>query len=113
MSLIEKPWGSEELLEKNEYYAVKRLCMKKGHRCSLQLHKLKRETIYVLSGKLKILYGYQQDNLESRVFEKNETITIPSGMIHRMEGIEDCVYLEASTPQMEDVIRLSDDYQRN
>ena len=109
---IEKPWGSEELLEKNEKYVVKRLVMKKGHRCSLQLHEMKRETIYVLSGQLRIVYGEDQANLESKIFTANESITIPTGMIHRMEGVEDSVYLEASTPELDDVVRLSDDYMR-
>jgi hypothetical protein len=29
-----------------------------------------------------------------------------------MEAVEDSVYLEASTPEMDDVVRLGDDYQR-
>jgi hypothetical protein len=33
-------------------------------------------------------------------------------MVHRMEAVENCVYLEASTPEMEDVVRLQDDYRR-
>ena len=57
MILIKKPWGREELLEKNKKYMVKRLFMKKGHRCSLQYHNKKKETIFVLSGKLKIYFG--------------------------------------------------------
>jgi hypothetical protein len=39
-------------------------------------------------------------------------MTLLPGTIHRMEGVEDCVYLEASTPQMEDVVRIQDDYNR-
>jgi len=109
---IAKPWGSEELLEKNDKYVVKRLEMKMGHRCSLQLHEKKCETIYVLSGQLKITYGDKIDQLEEKIYEANESITIPTGMIHRMEGVTDSVYLEASTPELDDVIRLSDDYMR-
>ena len=30
-----------------------------------------------------------------------------------MEAIEDSIYLEASTPEMDDVVRLEDDYKRN
>lgn len=112
MKYIKKPWGSEELLEKNEFYVVKRLVMAAGHRCSMQYHEKKQETIYVLKGKLRIFYGYEQDKLEEKVFEKNDFITIPANMIHRMEGIEDTVYLEASTNELEDVVRLSDDYKR-
>jgi len=112
MQVIEKPWGKEEIVEKNERYMMKKLSMWKGHRCSLQYHNVKRETIYVLSGQLRIIFGEDKESLESRVFSAGGYVTIDSGVIHRMEGVEDSVYLEASTPEMEDVVRLSDDYQR-
>lgn len=112
MQVIEKPWGREELIESNDRYMVKRLTMWKGHRCSLQYHNVKCETIYVLSGQLRIYYGESLELLDSRNFNPGETITLPSGVIHRMEGVEDCVYLEASTPEMDDVVRIEDDYSR-
>lgn len=110
--VIEKPWGREEVVEINDKYMVKRLTMWAGHRCSLQYHNLKMETIYVLSGVLKIVQGNSQDSLEDKLYRPGDTITIPPGLIHRMEGVEDAVYLEASTPEMDDVVRLVDDYQR-
>lgn len=113
MKFIEKPWGSEEVIEINEKYMVKKLTMKKNHRCSLQYHDFKKETIYVLSGDLKILIGKDKNNLETKVYKAGESITINPGIIHRMEGVTDSVYIEASTPEMEDVIRLSDDYKRD
>ena len=91
---------------------VKKLTMFAGHRCSLQFHNIKKETIYVLSGVLKIIQGSSQDALEEKIYRSGDTITIAPGLIHRMEGVEDCVYLEASTPEMDDVVRLADDYQR-
>jgi mannose-6-phosphate isomerase-like protein (cupin superfamily) len=112
MKIIDKPWGKEELLEINDYYMVKKLTMWKGHRCSLQYHKQKKETIYVLSGLLKIYSGLSENKLTEKIYGPNDTITLLPGTIHRMEGIEDCVYLEASTPQMEDVVRIQDDYNR-
>ena len=112
MQIIEKPWGKEEVIEINDRYMVKKLTMWAGHRCSLQYHNIKRETIYILSGRLRIYYGPSQEKLESRVFCSGESITIISGIVHRMEGVEDSVYLEASTPEMEDVVRLVDDYHR-
>jgi mannose-6-phosphate isomerase-like protein (cupin superfamily) len=112
MQVIEKPWGKEEVIEINDRYMVKKLTMWKGHRCSLQYHNVKRETIYVLSGALRIYTGATQEALESRVYGGGETITLSPGVVHRMEGVEDSVYLEASTPEMEDVVRLVDDYQR-
>ena len=54
--IIVKPWGSEELIEYNKKYMVKKLIMKEGHQCSLQFHKKKIETIYVLEGRLKIFF---------------------------------------------------------
>jgi mannose-6-phosphate isomerase-like protein (cupin superfamily) len=112
MRIIDKPWGKEELLEINDHYMVKKLMMRKGHRCSLQYHNQKIETIYVLSGHLKISSGSSENELKVKIFGPNEMITLLPGTIHRMEGVEDCVYLEASTPQVEDVVRIQDDYNR-
>ena len=53
MEIIEKPWGKEEILQINSKYMVKRLTMHKGHRCSLQYHLEKIETIFVLKENLK------------------------------------------------------------
>ena len=112
MKIIKKPWGKEEVIEINDYYMVKKLTMWKGHRCSLQYHKEKKETIYILSGKLRIYVGKSKENLSSRVYYSNESLTLMPGIIHRMEAEEDSVYLEASTPQINDVVRISDDYNR-
>tara|TARA_B100000242_G_scaffold10643_1_gene6824 strand:- start:417 stop:764 length:348 start_codon:yes stop_codon:yes gene_type:complete len=110
--IIKKPWGQEELIEINDRYMMKKLTMYSGHRCSTQYHNIKQETIYVLSGKLKISFGSRIDNLRSKIFLGGETITIAPKLIHRMEAIEDSIYLEASTPEMDDVVRLQDDYER-
>lgn len=112
MKAIKKPWGKEEIIEINDRYMMKKLTMWKGHRCSLQYHKVKCETIYVLSGQLRIYYGPSLEKLESKIYTPGETITLNPGVVHRMEGIEDSVYLEASTPEMNDVVRLVDDYNR-
>ena len=110
--IIEKPWGREEVIEINDTYMVKKLTMWAGHRCSLQYHNIKKETIYVLSGVLNIIQGTTQDTLVDKHYRAGDTVTIPPGLIHRMEGVEDSVYLEASTPEMDDVVRLVDDYKR-
>lgn len=112
MQIIEKPWGREEVIEINARYMVKKLTMNKGHRCSIQYHNTKCETIYVLSGKLRIYYGPELGKLEAKIFSGGETITIVPKVVHRMEAVEDSVYLEASTPEMDDVVRLEDDYKR-
>lgn len=105
---IEKPWGYEELIEQNDHYVVKKLFMKDGHRCSLQYHNQKTETIMVLQGALGIL-------LEGQEFFLNpfESITIKPLQKHRMfaKGM-DCLYMESSTTELDDVVRISDDYKR-
>jgi len=109
---IEKPWGYEELIECNDKYVVKKLFMKTGHSCSTQYHELKTETIIVLSGKLFIYTGESLDSLEKKEYNFGDTITIKPYIIHKMESIEDCLYLETSTNELWDVIRLKDDYGR-
>ncbi len=112
MKVIEKPWGREEVIEINDRYMVKKLTMWKGHRCSIQYHEQKCETIYVLSGQLRIYSGSSLEKLDSKIYSSGDSITIIPGVVHRMEGEEDSVYLEASTPEMDDVVRLADDYER-
>lgn len=110
--LIKKPWGSEEVIFNNKNYTLKRLVMKRGHRCSLQYHRKKHETIYVLSGVLKVLVGNKKDNLKTKLLRKNQSLILEPYIIHRMEAISKSIYLEASTSQLKDVVRLSDDYGR-
>jgi mannose-6-phosphate isomerase len=112
MKRIEKPWGYEELLEHNEHYIVKRLFMKEDCCCSLQYHEEKHETIYVLSGTMRLVYGDTLEDICDIVLGSGETYAIAPGKIHRMCGATDCLYLESSTNQLDDVVRLEDDYGR-
>ncbi len=109
---IIKPWGSEELIEVNQQYVVKRLFMKKNHQCSLQYHEDKHETVYIVSGELKLTIGDSIENLDYIVLKPGDSVVLPPKKIHRMYGNEDTYYLEASTPQLDDVIRIEDDYNR-
>lgn len=122
MQTIGKPWGKEEILEVNDHYVVKRLHIKSGKRCSLQYHEKKTETIYLLDGVLLL-----HINDETIILENPGAFhTILSGEIHRMEGgngilysgcilgsgIEPTIYLECSTIELDDVVRVEDDYGR-
>lgn len=108
MKIIKKPWGQEEILETNDQYTVKRLKMNNGHKCSMQYHEFKKETIYVIKG---ILFIYLDG--VTKTYYPNDHITILPRQIHRMEAKEnDVIYLESSTSQLNDVIRLEDDYNR-
>lgn len=106
MKKIKKPWGSEEIVELNKKFCVKKIFMKKKHRCSLQYHKKKIETITALKGNLHI-----QIKNENIVLKPMQSITIKPNTKHRMKAkYSNCVYLESSTIELKDVIRLEDDY---
>lgn len=109
---IEKPWGYENLLEKNDRYVMKELFMKQGHKCSLQYHEKKHETFFVVYGKLKFTYGDDEQSLSDIIVEKGFHMAVAPMKIHRMEALEDSLYLEASTPELDDVVRLNDSYGR-
>jgi mannose-6-phosphate isomerase-like protein (cupin superfamily) len=102
-----KPWGKEEILATQDKYVVKRLYILKGKRCSFQYHKNKTETVYVLSGTLLLHLDRQIITMQPGDFR-----TIMPGEIHRMEGGEDAIYLESSTPELDNVVRIADDYNR-
>ena len=64
----------------------------------------------MISGLLKILIGKDINNLEEKIYKLNEYITIEPYTIHRMIGVEDSIYIETSTNELWDVVRLEDKY---
>jgi|SRR3989344_933401 len=105
---INKPWGFEEILETNKNYTVKRLSLKNGHQCSYQYHEFRKETIYALSGSLTIVFQNRKTRLSP-----GKSFTINPPTLHRMRAEEgDCLYLECSTSELDDVVRIEDDYGR-
>tara|TARA_B100001063_G_C16694086_1_gene518729 strand:+ start:391 stop:738 length:348 start_codon:yes stop_codon:yes gene_type:complete len=110
---INKPWGWEKIIENNKHYTLKKLFMKKNSRCSLQFHKKKIETIYVLDGPLYLLVGKNLKKMKTIKLNKGQSVTLNKLVIHRMfTKNKSSLYLEASTSQLKDVVRLSDDYNR-
>jgi mannose-6-phosphate isomerase len=109
---IEKPWGYEEIIEYNKNYIVKKIFIKNGYSSSTQLHRLKTETIVILKGALKIYHGDDINSLEFQEYEEGDYITIKPYKIHKMFGITDCIYLETSTNELCDIIKLQDGFGR-
>lgn len=109
--IIKKPWGSEEIIEINNKFMFKKLYMKKSHQCSLQYHNVKKESVLVLSGKLKVMIK-KNKKIINKILTKGQNILIKPKTIHRMRAITNCTYLEASTPEINDVVRIEDDYKR-
>lgn len=111
--VIQKPWGHEILIAHNDRYALKDIVLKAGTRSSLQLHERKLETILVISGRLRLERGLTADSMEQREYGPGESYTIEPGVWHRVTALEDVRVIEASTPELDDVIRLADDYGRS
>jgi mannose-6-phosphate isomerase len=109
---VEKPWGYEIWWAHTEHYAGKILHVNGGHRLSLQYHHEKDESCYVLSGTLLLVQGDSVDNLsETEISEGHVWRNLP-GTVHTIEAIEDADVLEVSTPDLDDVVRLIDNYGR-
>jgi mannose-6-phosphate isomerase-like protein (cupin superfamily) len=108
---VDKPWGYELVWAKTDRYVGKVLHVRAGHVLSLQYHNRKDETMHVLTGEL-ILRTQPGDTLESRPFKAGETVHIPPKLIHQIEAVVDSHVLEASTPDLDDLVRLQDRYGR-
>lgn len=111
VTVVQKPWGYERIWASSEKYVGKVLHVKAGHELSVQYHNRKDETIHLLSGELvyKVKLG---DSLEDVKLKKGESYRITPGTIHQMVAVTDCDVLEVSTPEVDDIVRLSDKYGR-
>ncbi len=109
---IEKPWGYEQIWAQTEKYVGKILHIKSGNRLSLQFHNIKEETVLVISGTLSIECE-DSENPDIIIVEENKSFHVLPKQIHRFCAYDgDVTLVEVSTPELEDVIRISDDYDR-
>jgi mannose-6-phosphate isomerase-like protein (cupin superfamily) len=112
MKVVEKPWGRETWLAHTEYYASKIIEIRKGHRTSLQYHVQKHEHMYLDSGLLKVDAEDEQGQMVTHLLRAGDIIGVEAGRKHRSTALEDARIFEVSTPQLDDVVRVEDDYQR-
>ncbi|MSR84957.1 cupin domain-containing protein [Candidatus Uhrbacteria bacterium] len=109
---VEKPWGYEIWFAHTEAYVGKVIHVDKGAQLSLQYHEKKDETMYCLSGEAILVYE-KNGVLVEEPFLPGTSFHVLPGMKHRLKaGHVDCDVLEASTSQVDDVVRLQDDYGR-
>jgi mannose-6-phosphate isomerase len=108
---VEKPWGHEVIWARTDRYVGKILHVEAGHVLSLQYHDRKDESIYVLAGEI-ILRLQQDDTLIERRLAQGEAFHIRPKLIHQFEAVVTSDLLEASTPELDDVVRLRDRYGR-
>jgi mannose-6-phosphate isomerase-like protein (cupin superfamily) len=112
MRIVEKPWGREEIWAETSKYVGKYLYINRGHRLSLQYHEKKEETIRVISGTLTLETGNNPPQFLT--LEPGEVYHVKPHTIHSFGASvhDDVVLVEVSTPELEDVVRLRDDYSR-
>ncbi len=108
---VEKPWGYEIIWAETARYVGKILHITKGHRLSRQYHEVKEETLRVLSGRMDLEVG-PDDDRTVLTMAPGDVFHVRPHTIHRMIAAEDTDVLEVSTPELDDVVRLEDNYGR-
>jgi len=110
---IDKPWGHEEIFAfADGLFCGKTLHVNAGESLSLQYHERKTETVSVWSGRARFEVGPTADRLEVLELGKGQSLHLPAGTVHRLTALTDVVVLEASTPEIDDVVRIDDRYGR-
>ncbi len=112
MTFVEKPWGNELIWSVTDDYAAKVITIHAGKRLSLQYHEKKVESILVIEGMLRLHLEDDNNNVVVREMRPGDYAHIGRGRTHRFEAVEDTKLVEVSTPELDDVVRLEDDYGR-
>ena len=112
--VIDKPWGWERILDLNDRYCVKHLFVRTGHRLSQQYHERKRETMILLSGGAELVITGADGTEQAIDMVEGAPYALEPGTVHRLRGTagEGGLILEVSSPELDDVVRLEDDYGR-
>jgi mannose-6-phosphate isomerase len=110
---VDKPWGHELIWALTDDYCGKLLFVKAGESLSLQFHREKDESWLVLAGRAELELGEPgKKALSTEVVGPDAAFHITPGTVHRLRALEDTTILEVSTPQIDDVVRLEDEYGR-
>ena len=110
---VEKPWGYEIVFAHTRSFSGKVLHVRKGEQLSLQFHREKEEVIYVHEGRIELEIREPGRPLAVGVVGPDRAFHLTPGIVHRWRALEDSLVLEASTPQLDDVVRLEDRYGRD
>ncbi len=110
---VEKPWGHELIWAHTDRYVGKILHIKAGHALSVQYHNVKDETVHLLNGEMHYWVQMPGDSeIRNQHLTAGDSFRITPHTVHYMEAITDCDVLEASTPELDDVVRVKDRYGR-
>jgi mannose-6-phosphate isomerase len=109
---VDKPWGHEIIWAHTDRYVGKLLVIETGRRLSFQYHEAKDEWIHVLEGRLLLTLEGDDGTVTDRELGAGEGARVEVGRKHRYTAIERATLIEVSTPELHDVVRLSDDFGR-
>lgn len=109
---VEKPWGYELIWARTDRYVGKILHVNRHQSLSYQYHRVKDETIHLLRGLVDLEVGTPDGQRRVVRLNPGDSFRIPAGLRHRMTAVADSDLLEASTPELDDVVRLEDRYGR-
>ena len=109
---VDKPWGHELVWAETDRYVGKILVIETGRRLSLQRHRVKDESILVEAGRLRLSLEDDEGTVVVEELLPGDSRRIATGRIHRYEAVERCTLIEVSTPELDDVVRLEDDFGR-
>lgn len=114
-TIVNKPWGYEEIWAEAPSYLGKILVINPGHKLSRQYHNFKEETFRVLLGTLRLQIGSDEFRQEY-ILKPGDVYHCIPGTIHRMicdiSEPRAVQVMEVSTNYPNDVVRLEDDYRR-
>jgi len=109
---VEKPWGWELVWAETDRYAGKLLFVRAGQSLSLQYHERKEESWLVQEGRAALELGAVGGSLEEQEIGPGDCFHFTPGTVHRVRALEDTLIVEVSTADLDDVVRLEDDYGR-
>ena len=116
--VVDKPWGREVWInyrnnegvgDEEKRYVMKKLYIKKGTRTSFQYHLAKEETNFLIEGSVEAWFEDREGHIDKKTLEAGAIWSIPAGIKHRIVTLEDIILIEASSPEVDDVIRIEDD----
>ena len=110
--VIHKPWGKEEWLALNEFYCYKRIYLKAGYKTSLQYHEFKKESNYIIEGTAEVWLEKDNGEIEKVLMGPGSLFNVDPPKKHRVCAITDVILQEVSTPHVDDVFRIDDEFKR-
>ena len=109
---VDKPWGYELRWAITDRYLGKIIHVDAGQQLSLQYHVQKDESILVLRGELDLVLEDDEGELLVHRLGEGMSARVRPGRRHRFRAVTDVDLVEVSSPEIDDVVRLSDDYGR-